>query len=55
MMGQGLLFSESPELTGLPPADLPACPASCPAPTAPWTPATVQALFGNSGFETGGP
>ena len=54
MMGQGLLFSENPQLTKAAPKDLPLCPTSCPAAAAPWLPSTVQALYGNTGFETGG-
>ena len=50
MMGQAVLFSESPELVGPPKIALPLCPVTCPAAFAPWTPATVKELYGNSSY-----
>jgi len=50
-IGQALLFADSVSKLGPPPDDLPACPASCPATFAPWAPATIQQLYGDSPYE----
>ena len=54
MMGQAVLFSESPELVGVPQIMLPVCNTTCPTLFAPWNPATVAQLYGGGPFETGG-
>ena len=53
LMGQALVFTDSVAKVGPRPSALPACPANCPAQMAPWLPATVQQLYGNSGYELG--
>ncbi len=50
-IGQALLFADSVSKLGPAPDDLPACPASCPATFAPWAPATIQQLYGDSPYE----
>ena len=46
----GFLFEEAASRVGPQPPNPVACPNSCPAQLAPWTQATVTALYGNGGF-----
>ncbi len=49
-MGQQLIFAESMDKVGPPPAGLPACPASCTANFAGWGTDFVDNKYGDSGF-----
>jgi len=49
-MGQKIYFWEAAERIAPPPAGFPVCPAACTYNFAAWAPATVQQLFGASGY-----